>query len=123
MKRENFMALLVGTVGVMLFGVGMCMCMLPEWDAFNQGLVVGAAGLAVLLGMVLVRRKMQGKPPIRLSLKTAGAVLMAIIGALTLGVGMCMCMVWDGLMLYGVALGCVGILLLLCLIPYCKGLQ
>lgn len=123
MKRENFTALLVGTVGVMLFGVGMCMCMLPEWDAFNQGLVVGAAGLAVLLGMVLVRRKMQGKPPIRLSLKTAGAVLMAIIGALTLGVGMCMCMVWDGLMLYGVALGCVGILLLLCLIPYCKGLQ
>lgn len=123
MKRENFTALLVGTVGVMLFGVGMCMCMLPEWDAFNQGLVVGAAGLAVLLGMVLVRRKMQGKPPIRLSLKTAGAVLMAVIGALTLGVGMCMCMVWDGLMLYGIALGCVGILLLLCLIPYCKGLQ
>ena len=123
MKRENFTALLVGTVGVMLFGVGMCMCMLPEWNAFNQGLVVGAAGLAVLLGMVLVRRKMQGKPLIRLSLKTAGAVLMAVIGALTLGVGMCMCMVWDGLMLYGVALGCVGILLLLCLIPYCKGLQ
>lgn len=123
MKRENFIALLVGTVGVMLFGVGMCMCMLPEWNAFNQGLVVGVAGLAVLLGMVLVRRKMQGKPPIRLSLKTAGAVLMAVIDALTLGVGMCMCMVWDGLMLYGVALGCVGILLLLCLIPYCKGLQ
>ena len=122
MKRENFTALLVGTVGVMLFGVGMCMCMLPEWNAFNQGLVVGAAGLAVLLGMVLVRRKMQGKPPIRLSLKTAGAVLMAVIGALTLGVGMCMCMVWDGLMLYGVALGCVGILLLLCLIPFCKGI-
>ena len=40
----------------------MCMALLPEWGAFTQGIVIGAVGLAVLLVMVPVRRKMDGKP-------------------------------------------------------------
>ena len=36
--------------------------LLPEWGTFTQGIVIGAVGLAVLLIMVPVRRKMDGKP-------------------------------------------------------------
>ena len=99
------------------------MCLLPEWDAFRQGEAVGAAGLVVLAVMLAARRKMQGKPPVHLSLKAVGTVLLAVLGALALGIGMCMTMVWEGLLLPGVAVGLVGILLLLGLIPLCRGLR
>lgn len=123
MKKENFVTLVLSTVGVILFGLGMCMCMLPAWNAFRQGVAVGAAGLVILLAMPAIRRKMKGMPPIRLSLKAVGTVVLAILGALTLGIGMCMTMVWDGLLLPGVAVGVLGIVLLLGLIPLCKGIQ
>ena len=122
MKRENFISLLLTTVGLCLFGTGMCMCLLPEWNAFHEGIASGAAGLVILLLMVIIRRRMLGKAPLRLSLKTAGAILLAAVGALTLGVGMCMCMVWEGMLLWGIPVGVIGILLLLCLIPFCKGI-
>ena len=123
MKKENFISLILGTAGGMLFALGMCMTLLPEWNTFTEGIAMGVAGLIVLLVMVLVRRKMLGKAPIRISGKTIGATILGIVGSLTLGVGMCMCMVWEGLMIQGILVGILGIVLLLCLIPLCKGLE
>ena len=123
MTKKNFITLILGTVGGILFALGMCMAMLPEWNAFRQGILVGCIGLAVLLVMVMVRRKMEGKPIIvKLTAKTVGAILLGMIGTLALGVGMCMVMVWD-MLVYGVVVGLVGIVLLLCLIPLVKGLK
>lgn len=124
MKKENFVTLILGVIGGILFAIGMCMCLLPEWNAFTQGVVVAAVGAVVLLAIVAVRRKMEGKPVIvKLSGKTIGGILLGIAGALMLGVGMCMVMVWEGLMIWGIIVGVVGIILLLCLIPFCKGLK
>jgi len=121
MKKADFVSLLAGVAGLTLFALGMCMCLVEEWDAFQPGVVIGAVGAAVLLVLTLIRRKLQGKPPVKLSRKTAGIIALSVAGALTLGVGMCMTMVWDGLLVWGVIVGLVGILLLLCLIPVCKG--
>lgn len=30
MKKENYVSMLLGTIGLILFGIGMCMCLLPE---------------------------------------------------------------------------------------------
>ena len=77
----------------------------------------------ILLIMVIVRRKMEGKPVIvKLSGKTIGSILLGIVGALALGVGMCMVMVWE-MLIQGILVGVVGIVLLLCLIPLIKGLK
>jgi len=123
MKKVNFVTLLLGTVGGILFALGMCMCLLEEWNAFSQGIVLGAVGLAVLVATLLVRRKMLGKVPVTWNPKTVRAVALGIVGALLLGLGMCMTMVWEGLLIWGILVGIVGILVLLCLIPLCKGLK
>lgn len=123
MKRENFVSMILGVIGVLFFALGMCMCMLPEWNAFNQGIIMGAIGIIVLIVMVIVRRKMTGKPAIVLNGRAIAIAALGIIGALVLGVGMCMTMVWSGLMIPGIVVGIVGIILLLCLIPLCKGLH
>jgi len=123
MKKNNFVSLVMGTIGGILFAIGMCMCLLPEWNAFNQGIVVACIGIVVLLAMLVVRRKMQGKPAIQLNAKAMGTVVFGVVGALVLGVGMCMTMVWESLMIPGILVGCVGIVLLLCLIPVVKGIQ
>lgn len=123
MAKKDFVSMILGTIGGILFALGMCMALLPEWNAFGEGVVLGAVGLVVLLVMVLVRRKMEGKAlMVRLSGKTVAAIAVGVVGALMLGVGMCMVMVWE-MMVWGVLVGLAGIVALLCLIPLVKGLK
>ena len=122
MKKSTFVAMILGIIGGILFALGMCMALIPEWNAFQPGIVMGVIGVIVLLAMVLIWRKMENKEPIRLSGKTIGATLIGIAGALMLGVGMCLTMVWSN-MIIGIIVGVVGIVVLLCLIPFVKGLK
>lgn len=123
MSKKNFISLILGTIGGVLFALGMCMALIPEWNALTQGIIVGAIGAVILIVMLLVRRKMEGKPVVvKLSGKTVGTIILVVVGALVLGVGMCMVMVWS-MMIPGVIVGLVGIVLLLCLIPLVKGIK
>ena len=122
MKKSNFTALILGTIGMVFFALGMCMALIEEWGMFRQGIVSGVIGLVVLLITLFLWRKMEGKAPIKLSGKTVGTVVLAVFGALILGVGMSLCMVF-GKMALGVIVGLVGIVALLMLIPVTKGLK
>lgn len=122
MKKSNFAAMILGTVNGVFFALGMCMALLPEWNMRTQGIVCGVIGLALGLVTLLIWRKMEGKTPITVSGKTAGTVLLGIVGALLLGVGMCLSMVF-GKMILGIVVGIIGIVVLLMLIPLTKGLK
>ena len=122
MKKSNFVALILGTVSGVFFALGMCMALLPEWGMRNQGIVSGVIGLVLMLVTVMIWRKMEGKAPIKLSGKAIGATLLSVIGALLLGVGMCLCMVFAK-MFIGIVIGIIGIVVLLMLIPLLKGLH
>ena len=122
MQKKNFVSMILGTIGGILFALGMCMCLLPEWGAFGPGVFIAAVGAVVLLAMVFVRRKMEGKPAVRWSGKAVGTVLLGVAGALVLGVGMCMTIIWN-MLVPGILIGIVGIVLQLCLIPLIKGLK
>ncbi len=122
MEKKDFVTLILSTVGGILFALGMCMALLPEWNAFMEGIVVGAVGLVVLLIMVIVRRRMSGKKAIVFNGRAIGITLLGVAGAIILGVGMCMTMIWD-MMAPGIIVGVVGIVALLCLIPAIKGLK
>ena len=65
---------------------------------------------------------MENKEPVKPSGKTISAILIGIIGALLFGVGMCLTMVWSNMVL-GILIGIAGIAVLLCLIPFVKGLK
>lgn len=122
MKKSSFVAMLMGTVSGVLFALGMCMALIPEWGAFQPGIVFGCVGLLLGLVTVVIWRKMEHKAPVRFSAKTLLAAVVGVIGALALGVGMCFCMVW-GKMVIGIIIGLAGIVVLLCLIPLTKGIR
>lgn len=122
MKKSSFVTMIMGTIGGIFLAIGMCMCLLPEWNVFGPGVVMGGVGLVVLLATVIAWRKMVGKAPVQLNGKTIGIVLLGIVGALLLGVGMCLTMVWNYLV-FGIVVGIAGIILLLALVPLIKGLK
>ena len=122
MKKSSFAAMMLGTVGIVLFALGMCMALIPEWDAFKPGIIFGCVGLLLGLITLIVWRKMEGKEPVHITGKAILTVMVGVVGALALGVGMCFCMVW-GKMIFGVVIGLVGIAVLLCLIPLIKGIK
>lgn len=122
MKKSNFVALVLGTIGLVFFALGMCMALLPEWGMFQQGIVCGVIGLVILLITLLIWRRMEGKAPIKLDAKSIGTALVGVFGALLLGAGMSMTMVF-GKMVLGVVVGLAGIVFLLMLIPLVKGIK
>lgn len=122
MKKSSFVALNLGIISGLFFALGMCMAMIPEWNAFRPGIIVGCVGIVFALITVFVWRKMEHKQPIKISGKAVLTAVVGIVGALALGVGMCFTMVW-GNMILGIIVGLVGIMILLCLIPLCKGLK
>ena len=122
MKKSSFVAMILGTVGGVLFALGMCMALLPEWNLFKEGIIFGVSGLLIGIITVFVWRKMENKGPLKFNGKTVLTVLFAIIGALLLGVGMCFCMLWENFVV-GVLIGLVGIVALLSLIPIVRGIK
>ncbi len=69
MKKSSFVALVLGTVSGVLFALGMCMALIPEWNAFLPGVIFGALGLLLGLITLLVWRKMTNKAPIHFPAK------------------------------------------------------
>jgi len=122
MKKSSFVAMILGTVSGVLFALGMCMALLPEWNLFTEGVIFGAVGLVLGLITVFVWRKMENKGPLKFNGKTVLTVLFAIVGALLLGVGMCLCMLWNSFVV-GVLVGLAGIVALLSLIPIVRGIK
>ena len=123
MKKVNFISLVLSVIGLLLFGLGMCMCMLPQWNSFKAGLISGLLGIAVLIIMIVIRRKMLGKAPVKINKRTVLISSYSIISLLVLGTGMSMVMIWQNLMVPGMILGIAGIIMLLFLIPLFKGIK
>lgn len=122
MKKSSFVAMMLGVVAGVIFALGMCMALLPEWNAFNPGIVFGAVGIILGIITFIVWRRMENKAPIKLNGRIIALSVFCILGSITLGIGMCLCMVWESIVI-GTIIGLAGILLLLLLIPITKGIK
>ena len=122
MRKTTFITIVLTTISVVFFALGMCMTLIPEWNAFRQGIVFGAIGLVLGLMTIIVYRKMTDKAPIEISGRMILTVIVGILGTLIFGCGMCFTMVWNNMVL-GIILGLAGIIILLMLIPLVKGIE
>ena len=89
MKKSSFIAMLLGTISGMLFALGLCMVLIPEWSAAGTGTVLGGTGMLLGAVTILIWRRMEHCRPIQISLKTLLVAAVAIAGTLVLGIGMC----------------------------------
>lgn len=120
MKKETLLEIILGTIGGLVFALGMTMCLLPEWNLFKAGIVVTGIGFIILLCIIPVYRSNHPK-------KVRGKInwgivitwLIGIIGALILGFGMSKVMVGEPSktqFLVGIITGIIG--LLVCVLNY-----
>lgn len=120
MKKETLLEIILGTIGGLVFAVGMCMCLLPEWNMFTAGVVTAVIGFIILLCIIPIYRKEHPKKerdPINWGLVFVWIV--GIIGSLIMGFGMSRIMVGDASnidMLVGLITGVVG--LIICVLNY-----
>ena len=122
MKKSSFVALILGTVSGVLFALGMCMALLPQWNAFTEGVVFGIVGLVMGVVTFLVWCKMENKQLPKPNGKNLLRIAYGVLSALVLGVGMCLCLVWNQIV-WGTLVGLLGIVMLIALIPMVKGLK
>ncbi len=122
MKKSSFVALILGTVSGVLFALGMCMALLPERNAFKEGIIFGSVGIILGIVTLLVWCKMENRTLPKMNGKNILRIVYAVLATLILGVGMCMCLVWEQIV-WGTLVGLLGIIMLISLIPMIKGIK
>ena len=121
-EKSSSVAQIMGTVSGVLFALGMCMALLPEWNAFTEGVIFGGTGIILGVITALVWCKMENKKLPKIRGKHVFHTIYAIFSALVLGVGMCMCLVWQQI-IWGTLVGLLGIIMLIALVPMIKGIK
>ncbi len=120
MKKETLLEIILGTVGGLVFAIGMCMCLIPEWNMFTVGVVVAIIGFIILLGIIPVYKSSHPKKahtPINWSIVTTWVI--GVVGALIMGFGMSKIMVESATQvdfIVGLIAGVIG--LLICVLNY-----
>ena len=120
MKKDTLLSIILGTVGGLIFAVGMCMCLVKEWGALIPGVITSVVGFIILLCIIPIYRKNHPKKergPINWGLVLTWTV--GVIGSLIMGFGMSKIMVGEASqadMIIGMITGVVG--LIICVLNY-----
>lgn len=120
MKKETLLEIILGTIGGLVFAVGMTMCLIPEWDLLNAGVVVAIIGFIILLCIIPVYRSSHPKKEHgKINWGIVFAWVIGVVGALVMGFGMSKVMVGTPTktdLLIGIGTGIIG--LLICVFDY-----
>lgn len=120
MKKDTLLEIILGTIGGLIFAIGMCMCLIPEWNMFKTGVIVAVIGFGILLCIIPIYRKSHPKKehgPIDWGLVATWTI--GVVGSLIMGFGMSRIMVGEPSssdMIVGIITGVVG--LVICVLNY-----
>lgn len=121
MKKDTLLEIILGTIGGLIFAFGMCMCLIPEWNLFKAGIVVGVVGFLTLLCIIPVYRNShpRKKEQKKVNYGIIFAWVIGVIGSLIMGFGMSKIMTGEPTqndILLGLITGSVG--LIVCVLDY-----
>ncbi|MBQ8044282.1 MAG: hypothetical protein IJ272_09110 [Clostridia bacterium] len=115
MKKDTLLEIILGTIGGLIFAIGMCMCLLPEWNMFTAGVIVTILGTIVLLAIIPIYRKSHPKKPSKpIDWAMLTPWLVGVIGSLIMGFGMSRILVEGAStadMVVGIITGVVGLVI------------
>ena len=120
MKKETLLQIILGTIGGLVFAIGLCMCLIPEWNLFTGGVITSAVGIVILLCIIPIYKKDKPKKtPKKTDWGLVLTFIVGIVGSLIMGFGMSKIMVEGSTqadMISGLITGVVG--LLICILNY-----
>ncbi len=130
MEKQTLIKIILGTVGGLIFSLGLCCCLIPEWNLFTFGVGMATSG-GVLLAILLIYHLATREWKPRTEPFNVGAIVAWVIGivaALLMGFGMSRIMTVENPsqtdMIIGMGCGIVGLLIDILIFPiysYLKG--
>ena len=122
MEKKTLVKIILGTVGGLVFSLGLCCCLLPEWNLFGFGVGLAIGG-GVLLAILLIYHLAthEWKPRTEpLNVKAIMAWVIGIAATLVVGFGMSLVMTGEPSqtdMILGMTCGIVGLLVDILIFP------
>lgn len=121
MKKETLLEIVLGTIGGLIFALGMCMCLIPEWNMMVGGVIASIISFIILLCIIPVYRKSHPKTKVKKQTDwgIVATFIIGLIGALTMGFGRSKIMVDSASktdMIIGLITGIIG--LIVCVLNY-----
>ncbi len=120
MKKETLLEIILGTIGGLIFAIGMCMCLISEWNMLRAGVIISIIGFIILLCIIPIYRSSHPKKthnPVNWGIVLAWVI--GLIGSLIMGFGMSKTMVGQAStsdMIIGIVTGIIG--LIICVLNY-----
>jgi uncharacterized membrane protein YeaQ/YmgE (transglycosylase-associated protein family) len=120
MKKDTLLEIILGTIGGLIFAIGMCMCLIAEWNMLKAGVVVAVIGFLILLCIIPVYRRTHPRKkhgPVNWGIVITWIV--GVVGSLVMGFGMSKVLVENASqtdMIIGIITGIIG--LVICVLNY-----
>lgn len=120
MKKITLITIILATFGGLITSLGMCMCLIKEWNTLTYGIIIGIIGILILLAIIPINLK--DKPKKERKQLDIGLIITwisGIIGCLIMGFGISKVIVDNPTksdMIIGLITGSIG--LCICILNY-----
>ena len=120
MKKRDFMSLIAYTVSLLVLALGMCFYTLPDWGMASIGMPLAIVGLVLVLLSWVLQRRLAGKGAPNIDFRFVAKVVYSVVALLIFGGGFAL--ITAGNFVLGLALGLIGLVLIIGIIPVTVGL-